>query len=236
MKPKRFTDAVAKAASSKRTMLIVALCILIAIAVACYMSTCSPASDSADGTSTQSSMQSGTAVTTGSSNGTSKGDGVSTSSETKGVEDAILNSSASPDTSSQNFADATQEQSDGGSNQAEAVSSEASQTSGGSIANTDAIASAPEKVWVIGYAQIWVEDSAAWDEQTPVYGYVEKSVCNICGAEITGNEVAHGKAHMPAGEGSGHHTEVSQVVTGYSTTHHAAVGHCETIESGGHWE
>lgn len=40
--------------------------------------------------------------------------------------------------------------------------------------------------------------ASAWEELTPVYGYVEKSVCNICGAEITGNEAVHGKAHMLA--------------------------------------
>lgn len=95
---------------------------------------------------------------------------------------------------------------------------------------------APEKHWVIDYTQVWVEDSPAWDEQVPVYGYTEVSICNICGADITGNEVAHGKAHMLAGEGSGHHSEVRSVVTGYDTVHRDATGHWEAVESGGHWE
>ena len=47
---------------------------------------------------------------------------------------------------------------------------------------------------------------------------------------------AHGKQHMLAGEGSGHHSEVRETVVGYETIHHDAEGHWERIESGGHWE
>lgn len=98
------------------------------------------------------------------------------------------------------------------------------------------VTAAPEKHWVADYAQVWVEDSPAWEETIPLYDYVEKSICNVCGTDITGNEVAHSKAHMMAGEGSGHHTEVIQTVIGNSTIHHDATGHYETVESGGHWE
>ncbi|WP_418381678.1 hypothetical protein, partial [Adlercreutzia sp.] len=37
--------------------------------------------------------------------------------------------------------------------------------------------------------------------------------CNICGTDITGNTSAHAKEHMKAGEGSGHHSEIRQIVT-----------------------
>ena len=94
----------------------------------------------------------------------------------------------------------------------------------------------PEKRWVVDYKQVWVEDSPAWDEQIPVYSHVEESVCNVCGAVITGNEAAHGKAHIMAGEGSGHHTEYIESLVSYDTVHHEAVGHWEAIENGGHWE
>ncbi len=95
---------------------------------------------------------------------------------------------------------------------------------------------APEKHWVVDYVQVWVEDSAAWDETIPLYDFIEKSICNVCGSDITGNETAHSKAHMLAGEGSGHHTEVIQTVIGSNTIHHDATGHYETVEAGGHWE
>lgn len=95
----------------------------------------------------------------------------------------------------------------------------------------------PSTTWVIDYTQVWVEDSPSWTEQVPVYGYEEHSICNVCNADITGTDIAaHAKAHMLAGEGGGHHTEMVQVVTGYETEYHEATGHYETVESGGHWE
>lgn len=93
-----------------------------------------------------------------------------------------------------------------------------------------------QPIWVADYEDVWVEDSPGWDESVPVYGYVEVSICNVCGADVTGNAAAHGKQHMLAGEGSGHHSEVRETVVGYETIHHDAEGHWERIESGGHWE
>lgn len=96
--------------------------------------------------------------------------------------------------------------------------------------------SAPQKKWVEDTQRVWVEDRAAWSESVPVYGSKEVSICNVCGADITGNTAAHGKAHMLAGEGSGHHSEVRKVVTGYNIVSHPAEGHYETKVVGGHWE
>lgn len=94
----------------------------------------------------------------------------------------------------------------------------------------------PAKKWVEDKERIWVDDRAAWTEQVPIYGTKEASICNVCGADITGNASAHGKAHMLAGEGSGHHSEVRQEITGYDTVNHPAEGHYETKVVGGHWE
>lgn len=127
-----------------------------------------------------------------------------------------------------------------------------SQAAGGSSASAEQ-SSAPsqpaaERKWVADYEQVWVPsyvtvtDQAAWDEQVPVYGYSERSICNTCGADCTGNTAAHGKQHMMNGQNAGYHTEVVQTITGYNTVHHDAVthvedqGHWETRESGGHWE
>lgn len=98
------------------------------------------------------------------------------------------------------------------------------------------VASVPQKRWVEDTEQVWVEDKAAWSEQVPVYGNKEVSICNICGADVTGNASAHGKAHMLAGEGSGHHSEARQTITGYETVSYPAEGHYETRVMGGHWE
>ena len=95
---------------------------------------------------------------------------------------------------------------------------------------------APQKKWVEDTQQVWVEDKAAWPEQVPVYSSREVSICNICGANITGNTSSHGKAHMLAGEGSGHHSEVRREITGYDTVNHATEGQWDTKVVGGHWE
>lgn len=108
-----------------------------------------------------------------------------------------------------------------------------SSSKGGQAASSS---SAPQKKWVEDTQRVWVEDKAAWSESVPVYGTKEVSICNVCGADITGNTAAHSKAHMMAGEGSGHHSEVQKVVTGYNTVNHPAEGHWETKVVGGHWE
>lgn len=94
--------------------------------------------------------------------------------------------------------------------------------------NTSAPAqSAPQRKWVKDTEQVWVVDKAAWTESVPVYSTVEVSICNICGQDITGNTSAHGKDHMKAGEGSGHHSEVRQLITSYNTVSHPEEGHWE---------
>lgn len=103
--------------------------------------------------------------------------------------------------------------------------------------NTSAPAqSAPQRKWVEDTEQVWVVDKAAWTESVPVYSTVEVSICNICGQDVTGNTSAHGKDHMKAGEGSGHHSEVRREITGYDTVSHIEEGHWEAKVIGGHWE
>lgn len=96
--------------------------------------------------------------------------------------------------------------------------------------------SAPQRKWIEDTEQVWVVDKAAWTESVAIYSTVEVSICNICGQDITGNTSAHAKAHMKAGEGSGHHSEVRREITGYDTVSHAEEGHWETKVVGGHWE
>lgn len=67
------------------------------------------------------------------------------------------------------------------------------------------------------YETVVVKD--AWDE--PVYEIQVRSICNVCGQDVTGNAAEHAKAHALAGEGGGHHTEPIQVQTG--TIRHEAV-------------
>lgn len=102
--------------------------------------------------------------------------------------------------------------------------------------NGGASEAAPSKRWVEDTQEVWIEDRAAWTEQVPVYSTKEVSICNVCGQDITVSTSAHAKAHMMAGEGSGHHSEVRKEIAGYETVNHPAEGHYETRVVGGHWE
>ena len=65
---------------------------------------------------------------------------------------------------------------------------------------------------------------AAYDEQVPITEMQEFSICNDCGADITGNAWAHVKDHMINDTGNGgYHSEWREVVIGYNVVHHDAV-------------
>ena len=62
---------------------------------------------------------------------------------------------------------------------------------------------------------------AAWDEQVPVYEEKARSICNQCGADITGNIDAHfEESGYVCG---GYHVEYIRLQTGTQTIHHDAV-------------
>lgn len=63
---------------------------------------------------------------------------------------------------------------------------------------------------------------AAYDEQVPVTEMKAYSICNACGADITGN-TDHIYNHMINDEVGGYHTEWRETVVGYKTVHHDAV-------------
>lgn len=82
--------------------------------------------------------------------------------------------------------------------------------------------------WVAQYKTVNVPEQvlvqAAYDEQVPITEMQEFSICNQCGADITGNTTAHMKnSYLNGGNCSGYHSEWREVVTGYNTVHHDAV-------------
>lgn len=82
----------------------------------------------------------------------------------------------------------------------------------------------------------WVVDRAAWTEEVnePIYETVEKSICNGCGADITGDPWTHIENQMLAGNMacSGYHSEWSEVQTGTKTytIDHPEEGHWEEVQ------
>lgn len=87
--------------------------------------------------------------------------------------------------------------------------------------------------WVAQYKTVTVPEKghneqvlvqAAYDEQVPITEMKAYSICNDCGADITGNTSAHMKDHMINDTGNGgYHTEWRETVVGYKTVHHDAV-------------
>lgn len=87
--------------------------------------------------------------------------------------------------------------------------------------------------WVAQYKTVNVPEKghneqvlvqAAYDEQVPVTEMQEFSICNQCGADITGNTQWHlEQSYLNGGNCGGYHSEWREVVTGYKTVHHDAV-------------
>ena len=82
--------------------------------------------------------------------------------------------------------------------------------------------------WVAQYKTVNVPEKghnqqvlvqAAYDEQVPITEMKEFSICNNCGADITG----FASDHILNGTCRRYHTEWREVVTGYQTVHHEAV-------------
>lgn len=82
--------------------------------------------------------------------------------------------------------------------------------------------------WVAQYKTVTVPEKghneqvlvqAAYDEQVPVTEMKEFSICNNCGADITG----FASEHILNGTCRRYHSEWREVVTGYNTVHHDAV-------------
>ena len=87
--------------------------------------------------------------------------------------------------------------------------------------------------WVAQYKTVNVPEKghneqvlvqAAYDEQVPVTEMKEFSICNQCGADITGDPWGHlEQSAVNGGNCGGYHSEWREVVTGYKTVHHDAV-------------
>ena len=88
--------------------------------------------------------------------------------------------------------------------------------------------------WVAQYKTVNVPEKghneqvlvqAAYDEQVPITEMKAHSICNQCGADLTGLDIdAHFKnSYFNGGDCGGYHTEWREEVTGYKTVHHDAV-------------
>lgn len=148
----------------------------------------------------------------------------SNSSESKKNNTASTSSNSNKNNSSSNSSKPSSKPSNSSSNNS--GSSKPSNNSG-SNSNSSKPAEHTHN-WVAQYQTVNVPEKghneqvlvqAAYDEQVPVTEMKEFSICNNCGADITG----FASEHIVNGTCRRYHTEWREVVTGYNTIHHDAV-------------
>lgn len=76
--------------------------------------------------------------------------------------------------------------------------------------------------------QVWIVDQKAYTYEEPIYEYQSRTICGICGADITGNVRSHGIWHDDRGENFNYSTKQIQVQTGNKTITVPEKGHYET--------
>lgn len=149
----------------------------------------------------------------------------SNSSESKKNNTASTSSNSNKNNSSSNSSKPSSKPSNSSSNNS--GSSKPSNNSG-SNSNSSKPAEHTHN-WVAQYQTVNVPEKghneqvlvqAAYDEQVPITEMKEFSICNQCGADITGRYIEHFEANDGC---SGYHSEWREVVTGYKTVHHDAV-------------
>lgn len=149
-------------------------------------------------------------------------------SESKKDNTASTSSSSNKNNSSSSSSKPSSKPSNSGNNSG---SSKPSNNNGSSSNNSKP--SEHKHEWVAQYKTVTVPEKghneqvlvqAAYDEQVPVTEMKAYSICNDCGADITGNTYEHVKDHMINDTGNGgYHTEWRETVVGYNTVHHDAV-------------
>ena len=153
----------------------------------------------------------------------------SNTSESKKDNTASTSSSSNKNNSSSNSSKPSSKPSNSSSN-----NSNSSKPSNNSGSNSSSSKPAEHTHnWVAQYKTVNVPEKghneqvlvqAAYDEQVPVTEMKAYSICNDCGADITGNTYEHVKDHMINDTGNGgYHTEWRETVVGYNTVHHDAV-------------
>lgn len=149
----------------------------------------------------------------------------SNTSESKKDNTASTNSSSNKNNSSSNSSKPSSKPSNSSSNNSN--SSKPSNNNGSNSNNSKPTEHTHN--WVAQYKTVNVPEKghneqvlvqAAYDEQVPITEMKEFSICNQCGADITGRYIEHFEANDGC---SGYHSEWREVVTGYKTVHHDAV-------------
>ena len=108
-------------------------------------------------------------------------------------------------------------------------SSKTSSSSSSSLSKTESSkVETHTHAWVNITKQVKVIDQEAYSYEEDVYETHDRTICNVCGADITENCVAHMKAHALADEGGGYHNEWVDIKVGTKTVNIPEKSHYET--------
>lgn len=81
--------------------------------------------------------------------------------------------------------------------------------------------------WVNITKQVKIVDQEAYSYEEDVYESQGRTICNVCGADITENCAVHMKAHALADEGGGYHDEWVDIKVGTKTVNVPEKSHYE---------
>ena len=77
--------------------------------------------------------------------------------------------------------------------------------------------------------KVWVVDEEGYTWQKPIYETHDRTICNICGADITEDVTGHDKTyHLPYGDDFSYSDKWIEQITGYETIKVPEKGHYET--------
>lgn len=149
------------------------------------------------------------------------------------VESNAGNSLTSTNSSTNNNSSNTKP-SNGNSSNSNTSTTKPTKPSSGNSSNSGSNTATHTHSWVEVYKDVYHEEQGhyenvcvkdAWTESIPVYEQRERSICNGCGKDITGNTTAHMKEQILQGNLAcgGYHSELKQVQVGSNTVTHDAV-------------
>ncbi|MCQ2515134.1 MAG: hypothetical protein MJ089_08645, partial [Ruminococcus sp.] len=75
--------------------------------------------------------------------------------------------------------------------------------------------------------RVWVVDKAEYTYEEPVYETHDRTLCGMCGADITEDVSSHGKMHLKNGEDCWYYNKWVDVQVGTKTITVPEVGHYE---------
>lgn len=144
-----------------------------------------------------------------------------------------------PASNSGSSGSSSQSKPSGGSSSSNSSQSKPSSGSGSSSSSKPAPATQPAtkdqhegKTWYDAEyktEKVWVVDEEGYTWQKPIYETHDRTICNICGADITEDITGHDKTyHLPYGDDFSYRNEMVDTLVGYETITVPEKGHYET--------